>query len=308
MRFAGMLVALVIAVAAVHRPAAADADFLVDATWLEQHIEDPGLVLLEVRYHPHRHFSVGHIPGAVQVQRFRDLGDNDGVPITRFPSREAFQATLRRWGVNDDSTIVVYDDSRTALASRVYFLLDLYGFEMSRVKVMQGGSIEWANFNDMSKEALTPAPGGVTLKPARAELATDWVEVYDRVVSRRDPQVVLVDARPRDHYTGKEIVHSVRGGHIPGAVNIVSLDGTDGQTHGWKSLDEIATLYGAVPRDRTVFVYCHDGFRMSLAYMQLKALGYGDVRLYNGGWGHWGNELALPVVEGGEPLDEAFRL
>lgn len=47
-----------------------------------------------------------------------------------------------------------------------------------------------------------------------------------------------------------------------------------------------------------MYVYCHDGFRMSLAYLQLKYLGVKDVRLYNGGWSHWGNELTLPVVEG----------
>jgi thiosulfate/3-mercaptopyruvate sulfurtransferase len=92
-------------------------DFLVDSSWLEDHIDDPSLVLLEVRYYPSRYFSVGHIPGARQVMRFKDLGENHGVPIMRFPSQEAFQETLRSWGVNDDSLIVLYDDSRTALAS-----------------------------------------------------------------------------------------------------------------------------------------------------------------------------------------------
>ncbi|MGM0594542.1 MAG: sulfurtransferase, partial [Pseudomonadota bacterium] len=88
--------------------AAAQPGFLVNSDWLEEHIDEDNVVVLEVRYHPHRYYTVGHIPGAVQVQRFKDLGDNGASPIMRFPSRETFQATLRRWGVNNDSTLVLY--------------------------------------------------------------------------------------------------------------------------------------------------------------------------------------------------------
>ncbi len=287
---------------------AASRDFLVDVDWLAERLEDPKLVLLEVRYHPHRYYTVGHIPGAVQVQRFRDLGDNEGVPLMRFPSREAFQATLRRWGVNDDSLIVVYDDSRTALASRVVFLLALYGFDMDRVKILEGGTLEWTAFHALSKVAERPKPGHVTLKPANPTLFVEWTAIYDRVLSRRDPDVVLLDARPHDMYTGEVVRHAVRGGHIPGAVNVVSLDGTDPESQQWLSEAELAALYADIPKDKTIIVYCHDGFRMSLAWLQLRSLGYRNIRLYNGGWAHWGNRLSLPVVQGPEPYDEAYAL
>lgn len=75
---------------------AAPPDFLVDAAWLEARLKQPKLVILEVRYFPHRYDTVGHLPGAVQVQRFKDLGDNDSAVLMRLPSRAAFQATLRR--------------------------------------------------------------------------------------------------------------------------------------------------------------------------------------------------------------------
>jgi thiosulfate/3-mercaptopyruvate sulfurtransferase len=283
--------------------------FLVDADWLSEHIEDEGLILLEVRYHPHRYFSVGHIPGAVQVQRFKDLGDNDATPIMRFPSRETFQETLRGWGVNHDSMLVLYDDSRTALAARLYFLLELYGFDMQQVRMLDGGTVDWTAFNELSKEpAPARAHGNVTLKDANPDLFVEWTAVYDDVVSRRDPGVVLLDARPKDMYTGEVIRHSIMGGHIPGAVNIVSLDGTDGQTGRWRDDETLAALYADLPKDKRIYVYCHDGFRMGLAYLQLKHLGYGDVRLYNGGWSHWGNELTLPVVEGDDPWGGDYAL
>jgi thiosulfate/3-mercaptopyruvate sulfurtransferase len=109
-------------------------------------------------------------------------------------------------------------------------------------------------------------------------------------------------------YEGTRIQHSVQGGHIPGALNIVSLQGVDGQSQQWKSLDEIAAMYKAVPKDSTVVTYCHDGFRSTLTWLQLKALGYTDVRVYNGGWSDWDRTLTLPVVKGGKPFDADFDL
>ena len=289
-------------------PALADRGFLVDADWLAARIDDPKTVVLEVRYHPHRYFTVGHIPDAVQVQRFKDLGDNDGRSIMLFPDKDSFQATLRRWGVNDDSTIVLYDDSRSALAARAFYLLALYGFDLSRVKILDGGTQEWMAFNELSKDPVTRKPGNVTLEQAAPKLAVEWTAVYDDVVSRRDPSVVLVDARPRDMYTGAVVRHAVQAGHIPGAINVVSLDGTDGPSQKWLPEDRLADLYRSVPKDKTVYLYCHDGFRMSLGWVQLKSLGYEDVRVVNGGWGIWDRAFTLPVVMGENPYDDEFAL
>jgi thiosulfate/3-mercaptopyruvate sulfurtransferase len=297
---------LLFAVAALGR--AAGPDFLVDAAWLEGRLKDPKTVVLEVRYHPHRYETVGHIPGAVQVARFADLGDNDHAVIMRLPSRAAFQATLRRWGVDDDSTIVLYDDSRSALAARLYFLLAYYGYDMRRVKILDGGAVEWTAFNELSKEPVQRKPGKVTLKAGNRALIVEWPEVYQRVVARRDPKTILIDARPKEMYRGTVIRHAVQGGHIPGAINVVSLDGTDPQSQKWLSLEEIAALYKDVPKDATIITYCHDGFRSALAWLQLKALGYRDVRFFNGGWRQWDHAMTLPVVQGEAPYDADFAL
>jgi len=285
---------------------AAERNFLVDADWLSEHIDDDNQVVLEVRYYPHRYYTIGHIPGAVQVQRFKDLGDNQANPIMRIPSQQAFQQTLRSWGVNNDSTIVLYDDSSTALASRVYFLLDLFGFNMNQVKILEGGTLEWTAFEELTKQPTSVPQGKVTLNALDQRKVIEWSDVYDDVVSRRDPKVVLLDARPHDMYTGKVIQHSIMAGHIPGAINIVSLDGTE--TQKWISEEALSELYSAIDKDKTIYAYCHDGFRMSLAYVQLKSLGYKDIRLYNGGWSHWGNRLTLPTVEGEKPYAGDYDL
>ena len=303
-----LLRAALVWLAVLSAPAFADRSFMVDGDWLSAEMKNPKLVILEVRYHPHRYFTIGHIPGAVQVQRFKDLGDNFGRSIMLFPSKDAFQATLRRWGVNDDSTIVLYDDSRSPLAARLYYLLTLYGFDMSRVKILDGGTQEWTTFSELTKEVPRVKPGKVTLKPANPKLYVEWPQVYDDVLSTRKPDVLLVDARPTDMYTGKVIRHSVQGGHIPGALNVVSLDATDGQSQKWISEEKLAEFYKDVPKDKTVYVYCHDGFRMSLGWLQMKSLGYKDVRVLNGGWGIWDRAFTLPVVQGDAPYDEEFEM
>ena len=124
----------------------------------------------------------------------------------------------------------------------------------------------------------------------------------------RNPDVVLVDARPADMYTGKVVRHAVQGGHIPGALNVVSLDATDGQSQKWFDEEKLAAFYKDVPKDKTVYVYCHDGFRMSLGWLQMKSLGYQDVRVLDGGWGVWDRAFTLPVVQGDAPYDDEFAL
>ena len=307
--FAAMFVVCVAMLSGLVSAWAADKPaFLIDADWLAENSTHAGLVLLEVRYHPHRHFTLGHIPGALQVQRFADLGSNFAAPLMRFPTREAFQASLRGWGINDDSTLVVYDDSSTALASRVIYLLDLYGFDMRRVKLLEGGTIGWTAFNELTKAETRKTPGKVTLKAAKASAMADWTDVYRNVVARRAPGITLVDSRPQDMYDGSRIQHSVQGGHIPGALNIVSLAGVDGQSQQWKSMAELAALYKGVAKDSRVILYCHDGFRSTLGWLQLKTLGYQDVRVYNGGWSDWDRSLTLPVVKAGKPFDADFEL
>lgn len=288
--------------------AVAEPDYLVDADWLTEHIEDDKLVILEVRYHPHRYHTVGHIPGTIQVKRFKDLADNNALTVTRFPSKNQFEKTLRSWGINNDSTIVIYDDTRTVTSARLWVLLKLYGFPMNQVKVLNGGTIGWTAFEEITKTPTPiPAPGNITLKDADKSMFVEFPEVYDHVAKGKTSDIVLIDARPAERYAG-ESHHAASEGHIPGAINIVSMDGTDGESQIWKSDKAINDLYSSVPKDKTIYVYCDDGFRMSLAYQQLTHLGYKDVKLYNGGWSQWGNWRDLPTVTGDKPFAGDFEL
>ena len=288
--------------------AQADRGFLVDSDWLAERIEDDKTVVLEVRYDPHRYFTIGHIPGAIQVKRFKDLADNNSLTTTRFPSKEQFQKTLRQWGVDYDSTIVIYDDTRTVTASRLWVLLKLYGFDDSQLKILDGGTIGWSTFEDMTTEASSARkPSNITLKEADSSMFVRFPGVYDFVTRSRDNKTTLIDARPPERYAGSSS-HGVQNGHIPGAINIVSMDGTDSASQTWLDEDAMEELYQSVPKGNSIIVYCDDGFRMSSAYLQLKSLGYKNVKLYDGGWSQWGNWLDLPTVEGDKPFDDRFSL
>ncbi|WP_200874996.1 sulfurtransferase [Methylomarinum vadi] len=197
----------------------ANPDYLVDADWLAEHIDDDNLDVLEVRYHPHRYHSVGHIPGAIQVKRFKDLADNQSLTVTRFPSREQFQQTLRNWGVTMDSTLVIYDDTRTVTSARLWVLLKLYGFPMEQVKVLNGGTIAWSAFEEITQEPTgAREPSTIELAPADRSMFVEFPEVYDYVAEGKTSDIVLIDARPTDRYAGGSH-HGVAEGHIPGSTS-----------------------------------------------------------------------------------------
>lgn len=299
---------LLVAVLVLPAQVLAEPDYLVDSDWLSEHIDDDNLVILEVRYHPHRYHTIGHIPGAIQVKRFKDLADEKSLTVTRFPSREQFQETLSEWGISMNSTIVIYDDTRTVTSARLWVLFKLYGFPMNQVKVLNGGTIAWSAFEEITQEATPPRnPSDIKLKPADRSMYVEFPEVYDHVSMGKLSDIVLIDARPTERYAGGSH-HGVAEGHIPGAINIISMEGTDGQSQTWLPDEDVAALYKDIPKDKTIYVYCDDGFRMSLAYQQLTHLGYQDVRLYNGGWSQWGNWLDLPTVTGDKPFAGDFDL
>lgn len=179
---------------------------------------------------------------------------------------------------------------------------------MDQVKVLNGGTVAWSAFEEITQEAAPPRnPSDIELKPADQSMFVDFPQVYDHVAMGRMSDIVLIDARPGERYAGGSH-HGVADGHIPGAINIVSMEGTDSQSQTWLSDDDLAALYQDIAKDKTIYVYCDDGFRMSLAYQQLTHLGYEDVRLYNGGWSHWGNWLDLPTVTGDKPFSGDFDL
>ncbi|PKM34379.1 MAG: sulfurtransferase [Gammaproteobacteria bacterium HGW-Gammaproteobacteria-12] len=274
----------------------AASDYLVSTDWLEKNLKDPKVRIIEVSVVPGV-YERGHIPGAVNFAWHSDLVD----PVRRdIASQEAFQQLLRKAGVNDDSTTILYGDNNNWFAAWGAWVFDVYGVD--NVKLLDGGRAKWeAEGRQLDSRASTPSAGNVTVKAANKELRAFLPDVLAAAEKRSDVQ--LVDIRSPDEYNGKVFAPqgvqelAVRAGHVPGAVNVpwgqaVAADGT------FKSAEELKKVYAAVGIDgsKPIITYCRIGERSSHTWFALKKiLGY-DVRNYDGSWTEYGNAVGVPVV------------
>ncbi|SFP24617.1 thiosulfate/3-mercaptopyruvate sulfurtransferase [Ectopseudomonas composti] len=274
----------------------AASQYLVSTDWLEKNLKDPKVRIIEVSVVPGV-YERGHIPGAVNFAWHSDLVD----PVRRdIASQEAFQQLLRKAGVNDDSTTIIYGDNNNWFAAWGAWVFDVYGVD--NVKLLDGGRAKWeAEGRTLDSRASTPKAGNVTVNAANKDLRAFLPDVLAAAEKRSDVQ--LVDIRSPDEYNGKVFAPqgvqelAVRAGHVPGAVNVpwgqaVAADGT------FKSAEELKKVYGAVGIDgsKPIITYCRIGERSSHTWFALKKiLGY-DVRNYDGSWTEYGNAVGVPVV------------
>ncbi len=272
-------------------------EVLVDTRWVEQHLIDPKLRIVEVDYDPTANYQLGHIPGAVLWDWRRDLNH----PIQRdILSREQLQDLLETSGIDKDTKIALYGDFNNWFAAYAFWDLQYYG--VKNVVLINGGRKKWID----EDKPLTQE----VLKPQRSKFSVpgpnETIRVYLRDVADvyRKPNTILVDVRGPKEFTGEITAppeypneHAQRGGHIPGAVNIpwsqaVREDGT------FKEVGDLKKLYEGqgVTKDKDIVTYCRIGERSSFTWFVLHyLLGYDRVRNYDGSWTEWGNLVRNPI-------------
>ena len=271
-------------------------EILATTEWLAENIGRFGVRVLDLRWRPDGsapalHAS-GHIPGAALVDWRVDLideGDNGETILLASPDRMAALAT--RAGIQDDTTVVVYDDTQGLFASRAWWSLRAYGLES--VRVLDGGYPDWvAEGHEVSNAKVPPGTTGFTVRgPNRTRLTT--ADVRGLLGS---PEVTLLDARAPAEYHGFE-GNTKRLGHIPGAVN-VPVGATSDPGH--QRLRDGTALRDLLHRSNVTRgrrMVCYDGSGVAAAKLAfvLTLLGHEDVAVYDGGWSEWGNRLDLPV-------------
>jgi thiosulfate/3-mercaptopyruvate sulfurtransferase len=264
---------------------------IVSTEWLAKHLNDKSLVLLQVG--EKKDFDVAHIPGAQFIQ-ISDISTPRGQGlILELPSVEQLKITFQKFGVTNNSRIVVYfGKDWVTPTSRVYFTLDYLGLG-DRTSILDGGLPAWqAEHRTVTSEVRGPKQGSLTPHPnSKLVVNATWVNA-----NLSTPGVAILDARDTKFYTGAEAGMMPRAGHIPNAKSIPFSTLVDDPTNKFKSPEVLRTLFTAagLKSNETVATYCHIGQQASLLYFVARYLGY-DAHLYDGSFQDWSNRRDLPV-------------
>jgi thiosulfate/3-mercaptopyruvate sulfurtransferase len=270
------------------------ADVLVDADWVEAHLDDPSIVLVEVDEDVSA-YDGGHVKGAVRLDWTQELQQPEARDII---DRDAFSALLSAKGIGNDDTVVLYGGNNNWFAAYAYWQFKLYGHE--NVKLLDGGRKKWELDG---RELVTDLPERPATQYTAKDADTSIRAFRDEVVASIGSKN-LVDVRSPDEFSGKIKApahlpqeQSQRAGHVPTAINIpwskaAADDGT------FRSDEELATLYGEQGFDdgRPTIAYCRIGERSSHTWFVLhELLGKTDVKNYDGSWAEYGSLVGVPV-------------
>ncbi|MGH3447443.1 MAG: sulfurtransferase [Nocardioidaceae bacterium] len=273
---------------------------LVDADWVESHLDDESVVLVEVDEDTTA-YDKGHIRGAVKLHWQEDLQD----PVRRdFVDQQQFGQLLSQRGISNNDTVVLYGGNNNWFAAYAYWYFKLYGHDA--VLLLDGGRKRWElDSRRLTDEAPDRATSTYTASAPDLSIRAFRDEVVDAIGSRN-----LVDVRSPDEYAGRLLApahlpqeSAQVGGHVPTAANVpwskaANDDGT------FKSDDELRSLYSEAGIDfaKDTIAYCRIGERSAHTWFALhELLDQPSVKNYDGSWTEYGSLVGVPVASGDEP-------
>jgi thiosulfate/3-mercaptopyruvate sulfurtransferase len=273
-------------------------EVLVSTDWLAEHLNDPGLRIVESNEDVLL-YDTGHIPGAVHIDWRLDLQD----PIVRdYISREAFADMCARNGIKPETTCVFYGDKSNWWACYALWAFRLFGHK--NVKILDGGRDKWIKEGRaLTREKPKFSPATYPVPPQRYD--EEIRAFYEESLAHMQAGKPMIDVRSPGEFKG-EVTHMpeypqegvLRGGHIPGAKSVpwktaVNDDGT------FKPAAELHKIYNencGLQQGDDIIAYCRIGERSSHTWFVLHyLLGYEKVRNYDGSWTEWGNRVRAPI-------------
>lgn len=249
-------------------------DVFVSPARLADALADETVAVVDVR-RPDA-YREGHVPSAANVPFDEFRSPTDETP-GKLPTAETFAGLLADAGISPDDRIVAYDDEFGVYASRFLVTAEVFGHDLERMHVLDGGYSAWRDGASRTESTATP-----TVEPADYACGRGdgpLVTAAD-LEAALESDAVIVDTRDRLEY---ETVH------LPGAVNFRWRDLVDEERGRLESTDrcrEILAEHG-IERDRPVRLYCNTARRLSFVYAVLRELDHDDVAFYEGGIDAW---------------------
>jgi thiosulfate/3-mercaptopyruvate sulfurtransferase len=289
-----------------HDPAAQFVGFahpekLVSAQWLETHLGEPGLVVVESDEDVLL-YETGHIPGAVKIDWHTDLND----PVERdYIDGTQFAALLGSKGITRDTTVVIYGDKSNWWAAYALWVFTLFGHD--DVRLLDGGRAKW---EADGREYTTEPESAVPMEYPIVDRDDSRIRAFkdDVLAHLGNP---LIDVRSPEEFSGERTTApaypeegALRAGHIPSAVNVpwARAAADDGTFRPAVELDAIYRDGAGLSESDSVVAYCRIGERSSHTWFVLThLLGFEGVRNYDGSWTEWGSAVRVPIVRGVEP-------
>ncbi|MGZ4562299.1 MAG: sulfurtransferase [Mycobacterium sp.] len=240
----------------------------------------------------------GHIPGAVYASLEDELSDHTIAGRGRhpLPSGSDLQVAARRWGIRQDSPVVVYDDWNRAGSARAWWALTAAG--LSNVRILDGGLATWRSAGrTVETGQVTPQPGNVTVPRDDLYAGSRPTLTAEQAGAG---EVTLLDARAPERFAGEVEPLDPAAGHIPGAKNLPSTAvlAADGTFVGDYALTQLLADRG-IDRDAPLGAYCGSGVTASVTVAALAALGW-EAALFPGSWSEWCSDPGRPVAQGRE--------
>jgi thiosulfate/3-mercaptopyruvate sulfurtransferase len=273
---------------------------LVDAAWVEERLDDPKVVLVEVDEDTSA-YDKGHIRGAVKIDWKEDLQD----PVRRdFVNKQQFEALLSGRGIANDDTVVLYGGNNNWFAAYAYWYFKLYGHD--QVRLLDGGRKKW----ELDSRELTDETVSRDKTSYSAQEPDRSIRAFRDEVVKAIGEKNLVDVRSPDEYAGRLLApahlpqeSAQRGGHIPTAANVpwskaANDDGT------FRDDGELRSLYSDAGVDfgKDTIAYCRIGERSAHTWFVLhELLDQSNVKNYDGSWTEYGSLVGVPVAVGDEP-------
>lgn len=258
---------------------------IVSAKWLQQHLENQHLVVLNATLIDFNELAIQQIPKS----RFFDIKQKFSDVTSSFPntcpSSEQFTCEAQELGINNDSCIVVYDEKGIFSSARVWWLFKAFGY--TNVAVLNGGLPEWQNqgFPTEKISVFTGDSGNFT-----ANYQPGYMKFFNDIVTEIDDDThTIIDARSESRFKGlvTETRPGLRSGHIPNSKNLPYESLLNNGI-----LNDDATLKASLqtiaqPEDQITFS-CGSGITACILALSAEISGYKHISVYDGSWTEWG--------------------